>query len=50
MTAIWAENLLNLQKLDLEIRNLKLRLTILPKEAEELQLFQTSRRRSNSSI
>ena len=37
MAAIWAENLLNLQKLDLEIRNLKLRLTILPKEAEELQ-------------
>lgn len=37
MKAVWAENLLKLQELDLEIRNLKLRLTILPKEAEDLQ-------------
>ncbi len=32
MTAIWAENLLKLQELDLEIRNLKLRLIMIPKE------------------
>lgn len=38
MTAIWAENLLKLQALDLEIRNLKLRLTMIPKEAENLQM------------
>ena len=38
MTAIWAENLLKLQSLDLEIRNLKLRLTMIPKEAENLQM------------
>ena len=37
MTAVWAKNLLNLQALDLEIRNLKLRLNIIPKEAENLQ-------------
>ena len=37
MTAVWAKNLLNLQSLDLEIRNLKLRLNIIPKEAENLQ-------------
>ncbi|MBE6403119.1 MAG: hypothetical protein IKD10_00290 [Lentisphaeria bacterium] len=37
MTAVWVKNLLNLQALDLEIRNLKLRLTMIPKEAEKLQ-------------
>ena len=37
MSAIWAENLLKLQNLDMEIRNLKLRLTMLPKEAEKIQ-------------
>jgi len=37
MSAIWAENLLKLQELDMEIRNLKLRLTMLPKEAEKIQ-------------
>ncbi len=37
MTAIWVENLLNLQELDMQIRNLKLRLTMIPKEAEKLQ-------------
>lgn len=37
MTAIWAQNLLKLQELDLEIRNLKLRLTMIPKEIEKLQ-------------
>ena len=37
MTAIWAENLLNLQNLDMEIRNLKIRLNMLPKEAEVIQ-------------
>lgn len=37
MSAIWVENLLKLQELDLEIRNLKLRLTMIPKEAEKLQ-------------
>ena len=37
MAAVWVKNLLNLQALDLEIRNLKLRLTMIPKEAENLQ-------------
>jgi len=37
MTAIWARNLLLLQELDMEIRNLKLRLAMIPKEAEKLQ-------------
>lgn len=37
MAASWVENLLNLQNLDMEIRNLKLRLTMIPKEAEKLQ-------------
>ena len=37
MTAVWAKNLLNLQELDLEVRNLKLRLNIIPKEVENLQ-------------
>ena len=37
MTAVWAKNLLNLQELDLEVRNLKLRLNIIPKEVESLQ-------------
>ena len=36
MTAVWAKNLLNLQELDLEVRNLKLRLNIIPKEVENL--------------
>ena len=37
MTAIWARNLLQLQDVDMEIRNLKLRLTMIPQEAEKLQ-------------
>ena len=37
MAAVWVKNLLTLQALDLEIRNLKLRLTMIPKEAENLQ-------------
>ena len=37
MAVAWVKNLLNLQALDLEIRNLKLRLTMIPKEAENLQ-------------
>lgn len=37
MSAYWVQNLLKLQELDMEIRNLKLRLTMIPKEAEKLQ-------------
>lgn len=37
MSAYWVQNLLKLQDLDMEIRNLKLRLTMIPKEAEKLQ-------------
>ena len=37
MAASWVENLLKLQDLDMEIRRLKLRLTMIPKEAEKLQ-------------
>ncbi len=37
MTAIWAQNLLKLQELDLEIRNLKLRLNMIPKESAAVQ-------------
>ena len=37
MSAVWVKNLLKLQELDLEIRNLKLRLTMIPKEAENLK-------------
>ena len=37
MIALWAQHLLKLQELDLEIRNLKLRLTMIPKEIEKLQ-------------
>lgn len=37
MAANWVEKLLALQALDMEIKNLKLRLTMLPKEAETLQ-------------
>ena len=37
MKAPWVVNLLKLQDLDLEIRNLKLRLTMIPKEAAALQ-------------
>ena len=37
MAAIWAQNLLKLQTLDLEIRNLKLRMTMIPKEANAVK-------------
>lgn len=37
MAAIWAQNLLKLQTLDLEIRNLKLRMTMIPKEADKIK-------------
>lgn len=37
MAAIWAQNLLKLQTLDLEIRNLKLRMTMIPKEANAIK-------------
>ena len=37
MAANWVEKLLNLQNLDMEIKNLKLRLTMIPKEGEKLQ-------------
>lgn len=37
MAASWVEKLLKLQDLDMEIRNLKLRLTMIPKEGEKLQ-------------
>lgn len=37
MAAIWAQNLLKLQTLDLEIRKLKLRMTMIPKEANAIK-------------
>ena len=37
MAVSWVEKLLALQDLDMEIRKLKLRLTMIPKEAEKLQ-------------
>ena len=37
MAAIWVQNLLKLQNLDLEIRNLKLRMTMIPKEADAIK-------------
>ena len=37
MAAIWTQNLLKLQTLDLEIRNLKLRMTMIPKEANAVK-------------